>query len=104
MHFRDGQCPEYSGEEQAICAVGFARSKPGIFVEAIQYLLVLATPVEVGIWFLLLLEISVFLEQRLQPLSVHLPTSEILFSLLVFSTYMTYYIDMYYWEISFSPS
>lgn len=42
----DGQCPEYSGEEQAICAVGFARSKPGIFVEAIQYLLVLATPVE----------------------------------------------------------
>ncbi|KAJ0981266.1 hypothetical protein J5N97_009521 [Dioscorea zingiberensis] len=42
----DGQCPEYSGEEQAICAVGLVRSKPGIFVEAIQYLLVLATPVE----------------------------------------------------------
>lgn len=45
--FRDGQCPEYSGEEQAICAVGLAKSKPGVFVEAIQYLLVLATPVEV---------------------------------------------------------
>lgn len=45
--FRDGQCPEYSGEEQAICAVGLAKSKPGAFVEAIQYLLVLATPVEV---------------------------------------------------------
>lgn len=42
----DGQCPEYSGEEQAICAVGLAKSKPGIFIEAIQYLLVLATPVE----------------------------------------------------------
>lgn len=42
----DGQCPEFRGEEQAICAVGLARSKPGIFVEAIQYLLVLATPVE----------------------------------------------------------
>lgn len=45
--FRDGQCPEYSGEEQAICAVGLVRSKPGVFVEGIQYLLVLATPVEV---------------------------------------------------------
>ena len=44
---RDGQCPEYCGEEQAICAVGLAKSKPGVFVEAIQYLLVLATPVEV---------------------------------------------------------
>ncbi|KAI7746000.1 hypothetical protein M8C21_006651, partial [Ambrosia artemisiifolia] len=42
----DGQCPEYSGEEQAICAVGLVKTKPGIFVEAIQYLLVLATPVE----------------------------------------------------------
>lgn len=42
----DGQCPEYSVEEQAICAVGLAKTKPGIFVEAIQYLLVLATPVE----------------------------------------------------------
>ncbi|XXG81808.1 hypothetical protein AAC387_Pa09g2374 [Persea americana] len=42
----DGQCPEYSGEEQAICAVGLVKSKPGIFVEAIQYLLVLATPAE----------------------------------------------------------
>uniref|UniRef100_A0A1J3I5M6 Nuclear pore complex protein NUP155 n=1 Tax=Noccaea caerulescens TaxID=107243 RepID=A0A1J3I5M6_NOCCA len=43
---RDGQCPEYSGEEQAICAVGLAKCRPGILVEAIQYLLVLATPVE----------------------------------------------------------
>ncbi|XVE85482.1 hypothetical protein DITRI_Ditri17bG0094000 [Diplodiscus trichospermus] len=42
----DGQCPEYNVEEQAICAVGLAKSRPGIFVEAIQYLLVLATPVE----------------------------------------------------------
>ncbi|KAK3027483.1 hypothetical protein RJ639_040284, partial [Escallonia herrerae] len=42
----DGQCPEYSGEEQAICAVGLAKAKSGVFIEAIQYLLVLATPVE----------------------------------------------------------
>ncbi|KAJ7954324.1 Nuclear pore complex protein [Quillaja saponaria] len=42
----DGQCPEYSGEEQAICAVGLAKSKHGVFIEAIQYLLILATPVE----------------------------------------------------------
>ncbi|WOK93164.1 nuclear pore complex protein [Canna indica] len=42
----DAQCTEYSADEQAICAVGLARSKPGIFVEAIQYLLVLATPIE----------------------------------------------------------
>ncbi|CAH8252844.1 unnamed protein product [Arabidopsis lyrata] len=39
-------CPEYSGEEHAICAVGLAKCRPGVFVEAIQYLLVLATPVE----------------------------------------------------------
>ncbi|CAL9191765.1 unnamed protein product [Musa hybrid cultivar] len=44
--FMDGQCPEYSADEQAICAVGLAKSKSGIFVEAIHYLLVLATPVE----------------------------------------------------------
>ncbi|KAM5566892.1 nuclear pore complex protein NUP155 [Rosa sericea] len=42
----DGQCPEYGGEDQAICAVGLAKSKPGVFVEAIQYLLILATPVQ----------------------------------------------------------
>lgn len=42
----DGQCPEYTGEEQAIFAVGLAKAKPGVFIEAIQYLLVLATPVE----------------------------------------------------------
>ncbi|GAB2296935.1 hypothetical protein Dimus_031037 [Dionaea muscipula] len=42
----DAQCYEYNGEEQAICAVGLAKCKPGVFLEAIQYLLVLATPVE----------------------------------------------------------
>uniref|UniRef100_A0A1S3XWR6 Nuclear pore complex protein NUP155-like n=1 Tax=Nicotiana tabacum TaxID=4097 RepID=A0A1S3XWR6_TOBAC len=42
----DGHCPEYNGDEQAICAVALAKVKPGIFVEAIQYLLILATPVE----------------------------------------------------------
>lgn len=38
---------EYSGEEQAICAVGIVRPRPGVFVEAIQYVLVLCTTVEV---------------------------------------------------------
>lgn len=43
---RDVHCTEYSGEEQSICAVGLARVKPGIFVEAIQYILLMSTPVE----------------------------------------------------------
>ncbi len=38
---------EYSGEEQTICAVGLAKPKTGIFVEGIQHLLVVCTPVEV---------------------------------------------------------
>ncbi|CAL8471349.1 g10891 [Coccomyxa elongata] len=38
---------EYSGEEQAICAVGLVRPRPGVFVEAIQYVLVLCTTVEI---------------------------------------------------------
>ncbi|KAF5748043.1 hypothetical protein HS088_TW05G00775 [Tripterygium wilfordii] len=42
----DGHCPEYSVEEQAICAVGLAKSKPGVFIEAMQNLLILATSVE----------------------------------------------------------
>ncbi|KAK8930813.1 hypothetical protein KSP39_PZI016776 [Platanthera zijinensis] len=43
---RDGQCTEYSGVEQSICAVGLARVKHGIFIEAIQYMLLVATPLE----------------------------------------------------------
>ncbi|CAN6191562.1 unnamed protein product [Urochloa humidicola] len=42
----DGQCQFYNVDEQAICAVGLAKAKPGVFIEAIQYILVLATPVE----------------------------------------------------------
>ncbi|WOL20105.1 nuclear pore complex protein [Canna indica] len=42
----DNQCREYSGEEHTISAVALVRSKPGIFVDSIQYLIVLATPVE----------------------------------------------------------
>ena len=38
---------EYSGEEQAICAVGLIRPRAGVFVDAIQYVLVLCTTVEV---------------------------------------------------------
>lgn len=38
---------EYSGEEQAICAMGLIRPRRGVFVEAIQYVLVLCTTVEV---------------------------------------------------------
>ncbi|CAI9771395.1 unnamed protein product [Fraxinus pennsylvanica] len=44
---RDGHCPEYSGEEQAIFVVGMVKAKPCVFIGAIQYLLVLATRVEV---------------------------------------------------------
>jgi nuclear pore complex protein Nup155 len=40
---------EYSGEEQAICCVGLATPKPNVFLSAIQHVLVLATPVEVGV-------------------------------------------------------
>jgi hypothetical protein len=45
--FRRGVPAEYSGEEQAIYAVGLAKARPGVFNEAIQHLLVLATPCEV---------------------------------------------------------
>ena len=38
---------EYSGEEQAICAVALATPRPGIFVAAIRHLLVLCTTTEV---------------------------------------------------------
>ncbi|KAF8069564.1 NUP155 [Scenedesmus sp. PABB004] len=45
---RSGDVPvEYSGEEQAICCVGLARPRPGVFLAAIQHVLVLATTVEV---------------------------------------------------------
>ena len=38
---------EYSGEEQAICAVGIVKPRPGVFMAAIQHILVLCTTVEV---------------------------------------------------------
>ncbi|PSC67210.1 nuclear pore complex NUP155 [Micractinium conductrix] len=38
---------EYAGEEQAIVAVGLVRPRPGVFVEAIQHLLVLCTTTEI---------------------------------------------------------
>jgi hypothetical protein len=38
---------EYCGEEQAICCVGLAKPRPGVFLSAIQHVLVLATTVEV---------------------------------------------------------
>ena len=37
---------EYAGEEQAICAVGLAKPKLGIFMAAIQHLIVLCTTTE----------------------------------------------------------
>lgn len=45
--FRDGHCPEFCGDDQVICAVGLAKARPGVFVEAIQYIVILANPVEV---------------------------------------------------------
>eukprot|EP00897_Mesotaenium_endlicherianum_P003492 jgi/Mesen1/3170/ME000184S02232 len=44
---RDGRHVEYSGEEQAICAVGLVKPRPGVFIEAIQHLVVLATPADI---------------------------------------------------------
>ncbi|KAJ3674127.1 hypothetical protein LUZ60_006119 [Juncus effusus] len=41
----DSQCREYN-EEQPIISVGLARAKSGVFVEAIQYILIVATQVE----------------------------------------------------------
>ena len=38
---------EYSGEDETISAVGLVRPKPGVFVPAIQYLLVVCTTIEV---------------------------------------------------------
>ena len=38
---------EYSGEEQAICAVGLARPRQGVFVAAVQHVIILCTTVEV---------------------------------------------------------
>lgn len=38
---------EYSGESQAICAAGLVKPRQGVFIDAIQHLIVLATPVEI---------------------------------------------------------
>lgn len=38
---------EYSGEEQAIVSVGLCTPRPGVFVEAIRYLLVVCTTTEI---------------------------------------------------------
>ncbi len=40
---------EYCGEEQAISCVALVKPKPGVFLEAIQHVLVLATTVEVSL-------------------------------------------------------
>ncbi|MEW5305512.1 MAG: hypothetical protein WDW36_008046 [Sanguina aurantia] len=45
---RGGDIPlEYNGEEQAICAVGLLQPRAGVFLEAIQHVIVLCTTVEV---------------------------------------------------------
>ena len=38
---------EYSGEDQAIVALGIAKPRPGVFVEAIQYVLVVCTATQI---------------------------------------------------------
>ena len=48
MGWRRNDVPaEYSGEEQAICAVGIVKPRPAVFMAAIQHILVLCTTVEV---------------------------------------------------------
>jgi len=45
---KSGDVPvEYCGEEQAICAVGLVRPRPGVFLEAIQHIIVLCTTTEI---------------------------------------------------------
>ena len=55
---------EYSGEEQAIVAVGLVKPKPGVFLEAISYVLVIATTVE-------LVMVGVCLEDGGRELTLH---------------------------------
>lgn len=42
---------EYCGEEQAICSVGLLKPRPGVFLEAIQHIIVLCTTTEVRVVF-----------------------------------------------------
>src|SRR5210317_557443 len=55
---------EYSGEEQAIVAVGLVKPKAGVFLEAISYVLVIATTVE-------LVMVGVCLEDDGRELTLH---------------------------------
>lgn len=55
---------EYSGEEQAIVAVGLVKPKSGVFLEAISYVLVIATTVE-------LVMVGVCLEDGGRELTLH---------------------------------
>ena len=55
---------EYSGEEQAIVAVGLVKPKSGVFLEAISYVLVIATTVE-------LVMVGVCLEDDGRELTLH---------------------------------
>ena len=55
---------EYSGEEQAIVAVGLVKPKTGVFLEAISYVLVVATTVE-------LVMVGVCLEDGGRELTLH---------------------------------
>ncbi len=40
---------EYCGEEQAITAVGLVKPRPGVFLDALPYIIVLCTTTEVRI-------------------------------------------------------
>ena len=40
---------EYTGEDQAICAVGLVRPPSGVFIQAVQYVLVVATSVDIAL-------------------------------------------------------
>lgn len=47
MHRSDDIPVEYCGEEQAICTVGLVKPRSGVFLEAVQHLVVLCTTTEV---------------------------------------------------------
>lgn len=63
---------EYSGEEQAIVAVGLVKPRSGVFLEAISYVLVVATTVELVMVGLCLEDVG--RELTLHPLQYSCPT------------------------------
>ena len=78
MVLQPNDVPLEYNEEQVICAVELVKPKPGIFIESIAHLLVVATPVEI-----ILLGVCTsggFDELTLQPLPLYtIPSDDVVF-------------------------